>query len=58
MPAGVVVALFIVMVLVQVGVQLGCAYEAVAPVGNPDVENVTAVDVPVFKVAVMLFCID
>ena len=51
-PAGVVPAVvLIVNVEEQVGVQLAEEYEAVAPAGNPDAENVTACALPDIRFA-------
>jgi len=51
-PAGVDVAVEIVIVLVHVGVHCDGAKDAVAPEGSPVVLNVTAVGVPEVRVAV------
>ena len=57
-PAGVVVAVFIVMVVVQVGLHDVGENEDVAPVGNPDTEYETDCAVPEFNVAVIVFVVD
>ena len=57
-PAGVVVAVFIVMVVVQVGLHDVGEKLADAPVCNPDIEYETDCAVPDVSVEVIVFVVD